>query len=468
MTGSDDFEPGREDEQGLVDLGGVGVEGYSPETLRRAVDVTSRDEGDQVEIQLGHFCSNRCVFCVSGQLTERGLAPPIPQEQILAAIEAAAGRKVRRLTLLGGEPTLLPGFLPSLRRAVELGFEEIVIFTNGARTDRRRFMEEVTALGRFTWRFSVQGGDAATHDHIVGRAGAFERLMAGMRWLHERGHRLTANTCLCGSNHASLPLLPALLIERGVRQHHVDLVRPSGAGVRTDEELRDLLPRLSELGPSLASMLAAAEALDADWDVNVGNVPWCALPGWEHRVHHFGRPTTTVTTDDRGRLSRVWRKFRYQRTGMVHPEPCDRCAMRDRCRGVAQEYVGFYGVDELQPIDAPEAERIERLRERMEARRGPPEGPDPDRRALLLALKRARRLRAAAPFAGWSWAGSTSEEGGLVVRLSGEGADAVAVHLAGSSVRFELVGATSQDAARSAVEAVVAALSGADRAGPVG
>ena len=286
---------------------------------------------DQVEIQLGHFCSNRCQFCVSGQLTEQGLAPPIPHEQVRDALEQAAAQGIRRVTLLGGEPTLQEGFLPALRAALELGMRDVVIFTNGARTHNEPFMEEVCALGRFTWRFSVQGGDEQTHDATVGRRGAFRRLLRGMRWLHERGHDLTANVCACGCNHASFHRLPALLIEHGVRQLHVDVVRPAGTGVRSEEELRALLPPFGELAKSLAAMLQEAERIEPDWDVHVGNLPYCVLPTFAEQIHHGGQPTATVTTDDKGALTRVWRKFPYQRTGMVHPTGCDGCSMRDRC-----------------------------------------------------------------------------------------------------------------------------------------
>lgn len=403
---------------------------------------------DQVEVQLGHFCTNRCQFCVSGQLTEQGLAPPIPLEQVRDALERAAEQGIRRVTLLGGEPTIQATFLPVLRLALELGLDDVVIFTNGARTHSRAFMEEVCALGRFTWRFSVQGGDEETHDLTVGRRGAFARLLAGMRWLQEQGHDLTANTCACGRNHRSLDRLPALLIDHGVRQLHVDLVRPAGTGVRGEEELRALLPPFAELAPSLASMLREADRIDPDWDVHVGNLPFCVLPDLADRIHHGGQPTATVTTDDRGSLSRVWRKFPYQRTGMVFPSGCDGCSMRDLCRGVPEEYVRFHGDAEFAALGAVVRAEVE-LSRKARGRRG-----DDPRGGLGSLLRRVRRLRRAAPLAGWSWAGARSAgRSSVVVTLAGEGGR-LELTLEGGAVRFGLLDGATPGQARPVVEAV--------------
>ena len=41
----------------------------SEEDRRAAAVVTTSGSGHRFEIQLGHLCNNRCVFCSSGQLT---------------------------------------------------------------------------------------------------------------------------------------------------------------------------------------------------------------------------------------------------------------------------------------------------------------------------------------------------------------------------------------------------------------
>src|SRR5512140_278792 len=82
--------------------------------------VPTMEPKKQVEIQLGHMCNNRCVFCVSGQDTALGRARPLGTAPILAEISRAHADAHRKITLLGGEPTLQPGFLDVVRHAVAL------------------------------------------------------------------------------------------------------------------------------------------------------------------------------------------------------------------------------------------------------------------------------------------------------------------------------------------------------------
>ena len=125
----------------------------------------------QIEIQLGHLCNNRCVFCVSGQMSERKMAGQVPTEPVLEELRSAREQGFERVTFLGGEPTIQRSFLDALRTATELGFPEIVIFTNGVMASKERFLERVLAIGDFTWRFSIQGATAHHHDAVTKNEG---------------------------------------------------------------------------------------------------------------------------------------------------------------------------------------------------------------------------------------------------------------------------------------------------------
>jgi len=309
------------------------------------------------------------------------------------------------------------------------------------------------ALGRFTWRFSIQGGDEATHDEVVGRKGAFERIRRGLVWLKEHDQDVTANLCVNALSYESLPAYAALLTDHGVRQFHVDVVRPDNAGVRSEEHLRRILVSCTDLAPSLDAMLRAFEAIDDRYDVNVGNLPFCTLPAWAHRIQHGGEATATVTTDGAGRLGRVWDKYAHQRAGMVYGPRCGECGFRDTCRGVPETYAEFYGLDELVPLSA-EA-RIEADRRRDDLRRVRSDDDDKD---LRLATARATRLRAAGPFAGWRWGEARRSDRGVRVTFRGPNEASFALLLGSRTARFEVEERTTADEARPAIEAVAAAL----------
>ncbi|MCR9160726.1 MAG: radical SAM protein [Nannocystaceae bacterium] len=304
-----------------------------------------------VEIQLGHMCNNRCVFCSSGQATQMGQALPMELAPILAALERAKRQRARKVTFLGGEPTLQRAFIPALRRAADLGFEEIEIFTNGVKAARASFVDEVAAIGRFSWRFSIQGGNERAHDEAVVKPGAFQRICKAMENVRRHRHRITANACINERSYRSLPDYVDLVRRHGIEQLHIDVVRPSSAGQRTDAYLGEIMPRHVDMAPYIEQMLAAFEAWDPTFDVNVGNYPYCLLPQWAHRIHHGGLETLTLASDLDNDLSEK-NKYAAQHSDKLHGPRCRACAFESACSGVFDAYARIHGTDELRPVTA--------------------------------------------------------------------------------------------------------------------
>jgi MoaA/NifB/PqqE/SkfB family radical SAM enzyme len=322
----------------------------------------------QIEIQLGHMCNNRCVFCVSGQETALGRARPLDVAPILAEITKAHAGGHRKITLLGGEPTLQPGFLDVVRHTVALGFEEIVLFTNGVKTARGAFIDEILATGgNFTWRISIQGATRESHDGTTLKPGSFDRILRTLGALRDRGERITVNMCVVRSNFASVGEFPALLLPFGAQQLHLDMVRPLDAGARTEEELRAMIPRYSDMVPALEAMV---RGFPEGFDANIGNLPYCVAPHLARWIHHDGQRTMTIAVDGEDRLSKPWDKYLTKRRDKMKPASCDACVFESRCSGVFEAYRHFHGTDELVPVT------VERLRE-----------VDPERRFLALHLR---------------------------------------------------------------------------------
>ncbi len=302
----------------------------------------------QVEIQLGHMCNNRCVFCVSGQRTGLGEARPLPLEPLLASVTAAREAGHRKITLLGGEPTLQPAFLEVVRHAVTLGFDEIVIFTNGVKTARPAFIDEVRATGgRFTWRISIQGATKDAHERTTKKRGSFDRILRSMEALQARGERITVNMCVVRSNCESVDRFPELLLPYGVTQLHLDMMRPLDAGERTEEELRQTIPRYSDMVEPLTRMV---RGFPEGFDVNIGNLPYCIAPELAHVIHHDGEPTETIAVDGDRELSAPWDKYLVKRRDKIKPGSCRACVFDDTCSGVFETYARFHGTEELVPV----------------------------------------------------------------------------------------------------------------------
>lgn len=374
------------------------------------------------------MCNNRCVFCVSGQRTAMGEAGPTPIEPLLEAVRTARASGHAKITLLGGEPTLQPGFLDVVRECVRLGYEEIVIFTNGAKTARPELIDEILATGgNFTWRISIQGATLEAHERTTQKEGSFGRILRTMATLQERGQRITVNMCVVASNHESVDRFPDLLRAYGVEQLHLDLVRPLDAGIRSEDELRAMMHRYSDMVPALERMIAG---LPEGFDVNLGNLPYCIAPQLAHVIHHDGEATETVAIDEREKLSRPWNKYLVKRRDKGKPDSCRACVFDARCSGVFEHYARFHGTSELVPVTPARlaftdpdgavpklllAEAIERLGE-----------------VAPTVSVRLARLRAAMPFGRLLWTDvrALSERNGVELTLLGPAGERATLWLA--------------------------------------
>ncbi len=389
------------------------------EDRRAATTVTTTGTGHKFEIQLGHLCNNRCVFCSSGQLTAMKIARAVPLEPILEALEAARAAGAYHLTFLGGEPTTHKRFLDAVRKAVELGFEHIVIFTNGVMFPHPGFIDSVVALGRFEWRISIQGATDEAHVATTERPDSFRRILHGLGELQRLGQLVTANMCVNERSYRSLPEYPALLAQYGVRQLHIDIVRPESTGERDQAYLRELMPRYSDMAPYYDEMLARFEQWDPDFDVNVGNLPYCILPKWGSRIHHGGQETVTKSADATG-LEDAMNKYEWHGSLRTYLPGCDACSFRSRCTGIFRVYLELHGESEFAPVS----------REALVAL-------DPERRNFVVLVEpHLRTLRAAHGTRNlppsWRNERESSEDRRRRVEI-------VFAHAAGARARFVLV-----------------------------
>lgn len=345
------------------------------------------EPNERFEIQLSHVCNNRCVFCVSGQMTQMRMAKPTPLPEVLAKFDEARARGITKATILGGEPTIHPTFFPTVEYALELGFETLVIFTNGVRLDKQAFIDRMMDMGRgrLQWRISIQGWDRETHDATTMKPGAFARIVKGIETLSALDQHISCNMCVVEQNYRSLTKLPDFVTRYPIQQVHLDMVRPRDAGVRTDDYLDGILPDYGDLSRVMREMMEGLDAKAPGFDLNIGNLPYCQLPDWAHRIHHGGNTTYTVSAEGSGKLSVVaWDKYEDKRSDKLKLDGCGSCVFERRCDGFVELYAERRGTDQFRPVSR------EALRRR-----------DPDQRTFIHQIDAALVAMVRERFAGW-------------------------------------------------------------------
>jgi hypothetical protein len=127
------------------------------------------------------------------------------------------------------------------------------------------------------------------------------------------------------------------------------MFRPGELKVISEEQIRAIMCRYSDMVPYLRSMLAEFDRLSPGFDVTVGNLPYCLMPEWAHRIRHGGEGTATFGTDG-PRIGAPVDKYARQRADAVYAPRCGECAVRSFCRGVPEKYAAFHGTGELEPV----------------------------------------------------------------------------------------------------------------------
>jgi len=160
-----------------------------PSRVQRSVllaRAAERADGGEVPafamIELTRRCNLDCAHCYAVWDRAR---PEMPTPRILHLLEELRDEGCLFVTFTGGEPTGHPDFLRIARRADRLRMA-IQVYTNGARIDEAT-ARELARLNLWSVHISVYGSNAATHDAIARRPGAFERVLGAARTLRGLG-----------------------------------------------------------------------------------------------------------------------------------------------------------------------------------------------------------------------------------------------------------------------------------------
>lgn len=294
---------------------------------------------DCCEIILNHACDLRCAFCSQADFAPGAL---MPAAAAVRHIYAAKRAGFTRLGFSGGE-ALLRRDLPALVRAArKVGFKAVRLQTNGMRLADRRAAEKLAAAGLTVCKFTFAGHTAALHDRLVGRAGAFEKSLAGLDNMLRLKLAVGVNLLVTRANYRRLPEILRFFMARGVASFVLIYPNYTGAMARA-KRLRLGLP---EAAPHIAAALRAADEAGLGREVKALNVPPCLLPGFEDRAAGLYKFDTVVVSAsgeardldecvaaDRGR-----------------GRPCARCHYRRTCRGLDRNYLALFGWRGIRPV----------------------------------------------------------------------------------------------------------------------
>lgn len=167
--------------------------------------VTAKGE-ERAEVRLTHpetlwfntgtLCNIECINCYIESSPSNDRLVYLSADDVSDFLDQLDERdwRVREIGFTGGEPFMNPEIIEMARRALERGYE-VLILTNAMRPMMRKSVKAgLLALrdshgDRLTLRVSLDHWDASRHDEERGK-GAFGKTIDGMRWLRDAGFRM--------------------------------------------------------------------------------------------------------------------------------------------------------------------------------------------------------------------------------------------------------------------------------------
>lgn len=182
-----------------------------------------------VFLYLTERCQLRCGHCYMGT---RHLQPQTMSLQTAQAYVTACHKLgARNLTFVGGEPTLSADLPALVEFAVDLGYTDINVDTNGWTCD---FLLRIAPERLRYVRISLDGSRAASHDRVRGD-GAFARAIESIRMLTARGFRVGVTSTIFSFNIDEIPGLFSLSTDFGISLLNLHVFSEEGLGAERPE-----------------------------------------------------------------------------------------------------------------------------------------------------------------------------------------------------------------------------------------
>lgn len=164
-----------------------------------------------------------------GELLEQRGHMPLAMVEGLFSFGKA--NELKKLALLGGEPTLHPRVTECVERGFAVGFKEVRIVTNGT-APLRSFIRSYSGPRKPTLVFSVDGATASMHDGIRGN-GAFANLTKSRRLALDKGYRIAGITSIGKSNYSQARDIVRLADQWGFEYLSIHSTNPRGFAATT-------------------------------------------------------------------------------------------------------------------------------------------------------------------------------------------------------------------------------------------
>ena len=200
-------------------------------------------EGDleEIKIELTKDCPLSCIHCSSNASSGNPLQ--LTRDVVLSLLSQSSELKVKSIVLSGGEPLLWPWIADAVRACSVLGLRSSIYSTGiNLTNDGAKEIEALANHGLSRVIFSLHSPFKAQHEGITRKSGSFDKTVAVMKELGEKGIEREIHFVPLKINYKHLPKLLELASNLGILNVSILRFVPQGRGVILKKS-REMLTR---------------------------------------------------------------------------------------------------------------------------------------------------------------------------------------------------------------------------------
>lgn len=204
----------------------------SSEHLRSSKRPTGKDRTrvhyrrfHNIYLYITEQCQLRCGHCYMGDRLARALA--LPYEQATGIISYCRRLGGEYITFLGGEPTLHPDLPRFVDYALDQGYSQVMINSNGL---LERSIFEISPEKLHYISFSLDGATPETHDRVRAR-GTFKKTVKCMKKVIAAGYAVRVISTISQINIHEAEAILDMVDDLGVQMCNFHLFSEEGIGI---------------------------------------------------------------------------------------------------------------------------------------------------------------------------------------------------------------------------------------------
>jgi len=279
----------------------------------------------RAKLDTGTFCNMGCSFCYY----KDHLNVKTPKETIFKRIDYLRNMGVIEVDLSGGESSIHKDWFEILEYCKNM---KISCLSNGWKFSDLTFMKKSKELGLSEILFSLHGYNQKTHDLIVDKKGAFNRIIKSIKNAHRLNIKVRINCVVNEINYNDLHTKFTELVNT------LEVFEVNFITINTWED-NNLSTNYKKLIENVKLSIPKINAI-----VNVRYVPYCYMKGFEENVcdwyqhiydiydwnmNLYDYNTTSNTVHDMYKVAGEYRLQFYTK-----PRECLKCKYFKICDGI--------------------------------------------------------------------------------------------------------------------------------------